>query len=251
MKKIAIFLFFVSSIFAKDVVVKSDFEVFFPLFGKIGEANASLNIKNEKYSIEIVANSFGVAKFMSSNKSELYISHGFVENGYLVPTYFKSLTKNSYKSRTKEYFFNHETKSVLMKKDSFEDDEERYSFEENLSFYPRNDLTTLYFNLKNMVNQNNFLYDKIKTAGAEKSQGDVEIFKISLQELADINKLFEQKDNRVIKVIINQKIFASAKGELYLNLDKDYVCKEAILKDVILFGDIRAKLVNFTLKENR
>jgi len=243
MKQIFLIFTLCSSIFAKQII--SNFEIFFPLFGKIGEANASLVIKDKSYEIEIVANSFGVAKFMSSEKFEKYVSRGFVENNLLVPNYFKSFSKNSYKSRTKEYFFNHDKKIISMKKESFRYEKLKSSSDENLTFYAKNDLTTLYFNLKNIVNRDKFLYETVKTAGAEKDDGNVEVFKISNQELKEIEQLFDKLEDRVIKVVINQKIFASDKGELYLNLDKNYICKEAILKDVVLFGDIKAKLVNF------
>jgi len=44
--------------------------------------------------------------------------------------------------------------------------------------------------------------------------------------------------------IINQKIFASDKGKLLLRVGDDGITKQAILKDVIFFGDMVAKKVD-------
>lgn len=44
-------------------------------------------------------------------------------------------------------------------------------------------------------------------------------------------------------VFINQPIFSSSRGELHLSLNERGYADRAVLKDVLLFGDIRARLV--------
>ena len=44
-------------------------------------------------------------------------------------------------------------------------------------------------------------------------------------------------------VFINQPIFSSSRGELHLSLNERGYADHAVLKDVLLFGDIRARLV--------
>ena len=46
-----------------------------------------------------------------------------------------------------------------------------------------------------------------------------------------------------LTVILNDRIFASAKGELLINLDSSGLCEKAILEDVLLFGDIVGKRI--------
>ena len=58
-------------------------------------------------------------------------------------------------------------------------------------------------------------------------------------------------NGHILVVIINQKIFSSKRGELYINLDDDGICTSAVLKDVIFFGDIRGKLVEKKVKEDK
>jgi hypothetical protein len=47
-------------------------------------------------------------------------------------------------------------------------------------------------------------------------------------------------EDRLVTVVVDQDIFESDRGELYVSLDSDYLAIEAMLKDVLLFGDIRA-----------
>jgi len=46
-----------------------------------------------------------------------------------------------------------------------------------------------------------------------------------------------------LKVILNDRIFASAQGELLINLGRDGLCDKAILEDVLFFGDVVGKRV--------
>ena len=47
-----------------------------------------------------------------------------------------------------------------------------------------------------------------------------------------------------MRVIINDDIFASEKGELLVNLRDDGIVQQAVLKDVLFFGDIRGEIVD-------
>jgi hypothetical protein len=44
-------------------------------------------------------------------------------------------------------------------------------------------------------------------------------------------------------VIIHQKIFASNRGELMLAIGKDGIVEKAVLKDLVMFGDLVAKRI--------
>jgi len=67
------------------------------------------------------------------------------------------------------------------------------------------------------------------------------------KKLNDLRSYLGKKAGHFLIVFINQKIFASKRGELYLDLNDDGICTKAVLKDVIFFGDIRGKLIS--LKE--
>ena len=45
-------------------------------------------------------------------------------------------------------------------------------------------------------------------------------------------------DGIFVKVVLNEPIFSSSKGELLIYLDSDGLAVKAVLEDVLLFGDI-------------
>jgi len=53
----------------------------------------------------------------------------------------------------------------------------------------------------------------------------------------------DKQASAIYVVFINQPIFSSSRGELHLSLNERGDADRAVLKDVLLFGDIRARLV--------
>ena len=103
-----------------------------------------------------------------------------------------------------------------------------------MKYYAKDDLLTLFFNIKKYLNDFSVKEDQVFYAvGANKKDGRVDIH---------IPKVQKQKKFKKILVTINQKIFASKKGELNLDLDDNGICQKAVLKDVIFFGDIRGEI---------
>jgi len=78
---------------------------------------------------------------------------------------------------------------------------------------------------------------KFYAVGANKTDGRIDVD--PLTNPSAVRAEFDWDDGHAMKVTINQKIFSSKKGELLLNLGDDGLCKQAVLKDVLLFGDIR------------
>lgn len=102
-----------------------------------------------------------------------------------------------------------------------------------------------FFNLKNKIPK----YEKekdyeLKAVGANKTKGQINIIIPNKK----IKELKTENSNHLI-AYINQKIFGSARGELFLSLNKEGFCNKAILKDVLLFGDIVGEMVEFNIKD--
>ena len=55
-----------------------------------------------------------------------------------------------------------------------------------------------------------------------------------------VKYLGQNGDEKEYLAILNEPIFASKDGALHVSLDADGLCSRAVLKDVLLFGDIRA-----------
>ena len=224
--------------------MSGDYDVRYGIFGKVGIAKTNLEIKDDRYHVKMVAKATGFAKFLSQGKVETYESRGYIKNDLLIPETFIKTRKNNHKFEKKEYVFDHKDKKVTVYATKIKDHKSKKSKSE-LNYYAKDDLLSLFFNLKILLG-NRLKTDgaiKLYAVGANKKDGRVDIYTPKNKELKSIKKLLKEDEN-IFVAIINQKIFSSNRGELYLNLNDDGICTKALLKDVIFFGDIRGKLTN-------
>lgn len=74
--------------------------------------------------------------------------------------------------------------------------------------------------------------------GGNKKDGRIDMVALDGLSLAEGQKKLGVTQGDVFKVIINDTIFSSEKGELIIQLDSEGICSKAILEDVLFFGDI-------------
>ena len=247
MKKIFIVL---GSLFCLSTVIQAetitaDYKVEFGIIGEIGIAKAKLVKNQSSYQIDVELKSTGIAKTLSGNRQEHHISKGHLENGEMVSDIYQVIKSHGSRMSNKVYSIDHTTKIVTKiykswKNKKLVDDEKSI-----MDFYSKDDLLTLYFNLDKKIldkaKSNNYTFDAV---GAEKQDGSVDVIIPTANELEEFKALLGVgEENWYARAIINQKIFASDKGELLLRIDKNGVTQKAVLKDLIFFGDIRAKKI--------
>ncbi|MCV6607875.1 MAG: DUF3108 domain-containing protein [Campylobacterales bacterium] len=232
-------LFLVSSLFSSTVTSK--FKVTFGFIGEIGNADAVLVIQDNKYKISVVAKSTGMAKLLSGNKQESYTSEGVVENGFFKPLIHKSIVNSNSKKVEDIYDFNYEKKQITKKRISLNKENNEEKIENSVEdFFTDNDVLTLFFNLGNYIDELKEKKSITRLAvGANKNDRIVYIEILNEKERESVQDLMKMtKENTYLKVVINQDIFSSDKGELLLSLDRELYCNKAVLKDVLFFGDI-------------
>jgi len=254
MKIVLLFCMFLLPLFSKDI--SATYRVSFGIFGQIGITKTSLHVEGRKYKIKVYAKSTGFASFISGGRKEWYESMGKIYDGKLVPDVYKKIVqkevhvgsafgnddKTVIKKYTLIYNFNHKTKTIIATKIKTEGDN-RSEHTEKVKFYTKNDLLSLFFNFKKIfpslkIEQHRILH----AVGANKDTGKIDLFPLKKDEFKRLMGGSLSGLN-FMKVILSDKIFASKKGELYLGLDKKGFCEKAVLKDVILFGDIRGELI--------
>lgn len=233
-------VFWVSMTEAKELHVR--YKVTFGIFGELGVSEARLETKGNRYTISIDAEATGIAKTLSQNRREKHISKGFVRRGiYHAQSYKIEITYGSKKS-TKEYVIDHKTKSVTKRKQRFKKGKLVSDSTQKLNFYSTDDLLTLYFNLPGYLKKNAKAGKyRFKAVGAEGQNGKVEIILPRPEERKAYLETLGEGDYRYLTAIIHQKIFNSDKGELMISIAKDGIAQKAVLKDLILFGDLVAK----------
>lgn len=258
MKKVILLIIFIFYIplFANDLKITANYTISYGIFSELGVAKTTLLIKDGKYHIQVRANATGLAGFLTKNRVETYESFGTVIDNKFIPDKFLKIKKDDEKTRIKEYIF--KDKKVLLtttnkgfkKVISSDLKTQNKSFKEKnqneLEYYAKEDILSLFFNLKDMlINFEEEKDYKLKAVGANKSKG---IINILVPKDKKLKELDTQNSIHLI-AYINQQIFGSQRGELLVSLDKNGFCNKAVLKDVLLFGDIVGTMKNIKIKE--
>jgi len=246
-----IFLIFFNNLLANNIDINKNYTISYGIFGKLGVANAKVTIdKQNNYIIKMVAKATGVSAFLSQHKQETYISKGKLINNKFVPNSFTKLVKNDVKTKQAYYTIDHKNKIVKLKNIKTKLNQNTNKWDKiqatkTLPYYAKNDILSLFFNLKYYIKEfkQGKEYD-LHAIGANKNNGIINVIVPTKPQFKDINKDLKTNQDTILKVFINQKIFSSKRGELLISLDKDGLCDIALLKDVLLFGDIKGKSIN-------
>ena len=238
-------LLFVVAILGYAESIKVTYDVEFGIFGKIGTAYATLEKNNAQktYKISLNAGTNGMIKSLSGDRREYFYSRGKIVGDLLVPElYTHEVRRNKngkIRTERKIFAFDHAKKSVHYTQYKGYDNDIKQTKNENLSYYARNDLLSLFFNFAKFDNGKASM--SLQAVGAKNENGRIDIMVPSGKDANALKK--ELKSNfKPYVVFINQKIFSSSSGELHLSLNEKGYANKAILKDVLLFGDITGTL---------
>ncbi len=235
-------LVFMSQMQAK--VLDVSYKVSFGILGEMGISDAHLETKGDLYTIEIKMKATGMAKMLSKNRKERHISKGHIVNGLYISDSYTVVKSYGKKHTEKRYTIDHKNKKV--KKEYLRTKDGKTEKDEHtiLDFYSENDLLTLYFNLPKMIKDLSKAGTyEFSAVGAERQKGIVQVRIPKASELQEYKKVLGEGDYWYMTAILYQKIFASNRGELMLAVGKDGVAQKAVLKDLILFGDLVAKRI--------
>jgi hypothetical protein len=79
--------------------------------------------------------------------------------------------------------------------------------------------------------------------GAEKQQGKVSIVVPNAKHRAVYEQALGKGKFDYLTAIVYQKLFQSNRGELMIAIGQDGIAEKAVLKDLILYGDLTAKRI--------
>ncbi len=246
--KRAIFLLIALSGLLLAETIHATYKIEYGIFGKMGVSDAYLTKKGGEYEIKMVAKATGLAKVLSGGRVEIYGSKGVIVDGKLLPTTFTKDIKRSGKRRIKIYTFDHVAKRVVFHEENYRDGKLKDKKDETLPYYAENDILSLYFNIRDIIGDCKMPFAKdLKAVGAEKRTGRVRVETVTGDGREKLKRSLGDEPC-YLKVTIYQKLFGSKGGELYLSLDREFIARKALLKDVIMFGDIRGKLTHLERK---
>lgn len=213
-------------------IQKATYEVSFGVLERIGLAEALFEIRDDQsYSIRIEAKTEGIAKILTNNRIEVYESHGMIQDGKLIPKKYVKIRQTDAKKGIKIYTFDHLNKKIVLENIHSDDWKEK-----PVDYYASEDILTLFFNLKHYPRKPE--YQSLYALGGDKKEGKIDVVFADKNDSLMMSEALQSKSGEFMKVIVNQPIFSSERGELYLNLSEDGLCEKALLKDVLFFGDI-------------
>ncbi len=254
MKHITLLLTLSFSLLAQNI--SATYDVTFSIFGKIGEAKISYAHQDNRYHIKADAGLTGEAASIGANRREVHESFGIIKEGVLIPELYKVVKSSDYyhhesyfvfypdAQKVEEHRINEDyTKSSHFDVKSFKIVSTPKTVHKNriktLKYFAQNDLESLFFNVQNLLLGMQLGDSKVVHAvGGSNKKGEILLTRPNGSKRDELIRLMPKHNNQLITVVINQNIFKSDKGELYISLDEDLLVKEAMLKDVVLFGDI-------------
>ena len=254
MRLIIIYFSLFTSLFALDITAK--YSVEYGIFGHVGTTQTRTFVDSDnRYKVDLHVQTVGLANFMSGGREEWFLSIGAVnEKGIFVPEVFEKIVKqrvssiNGFDSKwvdekvTQRYTFAHDTKIVMLEETKEHDATVIHKASKRADYYASDDILSLFLNFPKLLPSLDLKEPVVLYAiGANETDGRVDV--MPLPNASAIKEQFAWADGHMLKDIPNQEIFASERGELIINLGDDGLCKQGVLEDVILFGDIRGNRV--------
>ncbi|KIM09319.1 MAG: hypothetical protein KU28_01450 [Sulfurovum sp. PC08-66] len=242
-------LLLLSLLFVDAKNLTNGYDVYFSLFGRVASSDAKLYIDEEAstYAIEIYATSRGLANWVTGNAQERHTSMGRVVEGQLLPDHYIADQFDDTQHRINEYRFDYENRIVTKTSYTLQGKTQSGVSTSTLPYFPENDLTTLYFNLQKLIEKSDATEHRIPCAGSDDPQGII-LVKVE-NDTKDLRDSLEGKAGKKVRIVANQKLYGSDKGQLFLNVAEGYNVNAGILKNVTWFGDVVLKQTYFRTKE--
>ncbi|MDR2034907.1 MAG: DUF3108 domain-containing protein [Helicobacteraceae bacterium] len=206
----------------------------------MGESRATLKIDGDRYETHVSAKAKGMAAVFSGDREESFSSFGAVIDGKFVPEKYEHRYASGKKTAYTGVFFDHNNSQATQIKEKCE--EKQCKHESTMltgEKYAPDDILSLYHNVTRDFVASGAKSLEAKTIGSKKS-ARVEI--AEGKHLKTAKSLLGKDSENYLVVFLNQEIFSSSDGALYIKLDKDAIVTKAVLLDTLLFGDVIGEL---------
>jgi len=263
-KILFLFLLFTLGVYADTLYnYHAVYRVKLGILGHIGTINLTVKTDDKNYEINITGKTEGIAKIFGTERLDKHRSKGMIVDGYLLPLEYTKSRETFTTKRIKQYIFDHKNRVVFVHKikivkeksisaldiltgkslDDVEYTITKTQIRKKLERYSKNDLLTLFFNLRKMLNNDfsNVEYRKIYAVGTSKKDKYIKVYTPKNESLKEARALLGN-GGYILALDLNQKIFISNHGNLLLKIDDEGVCTKAVLKDIIFGGDVVMEL---------
>jgi len=237
-KYLLVALWMVTLLGANDKTI--NYKATFGIFGKVGHIANHIHTNGNHYQIDTTVTLAGMAKMIMGGQVEHYTSKGHIENGLMVTDSYEMVSTKGSKRTIKAYRIDHQKRRVIKEYTKIKNGKVVKHYRKDLHFYAKDDLLTLYFNMdKHIKNHADAHRFTLKAVGLEKQKGLVEITVAKGKEIQAYKKDLGRSANWYAKAQIVQKNFRKKKGDILLSVDSDGYIKNAVIKDILMYGDAK------------
>ncbi|MCD4667781.1 MAG: DUF3108 domain-containing protein [Sulfurimonas sp.] len=234
-KKLLIIISLSLSLFGYTSVKELRFESGISIYGQIGFVDVVLeeNFDKKTYRMEVVASSIGIARILSRDREETFVSEGKMENGVYLPTKFTKRTVKTNYERVATYTFDYSSFTVI-KTEVITKNEINTTFDFIIMEYVNTEKLVVEKSTEEIeLESNDFLslYLNLK-------KGNLKIGKISYVDKKEDDSLFLLND----KLIEVQKNHGDDKYNIVLYCDGESIFfQKAVSEGIFFYGDAYIK----------
>ncbi|MEA1920771.1 MAG: hypothetical protein U9N52_13090 [Campylobacterota bacterium] len=234
------------------------YDVTFSVFGKIGEADVTMERTDSTYLITIDSKTTGTAADLSNNRKEKYISQGSVIAGRLVPDVLTIERSTDDKLEFTSFLFDHNDHNISVEKAKVEKvtkssidlftlsvtrtKHDTFSASQKYNdFYTQNDIVSLFFNASHYLKEMHPGDEKtLQAVGVSTDNGEVAIAAPKQKQLHHMKKVMKgDHADQFVRVGVSKDYFEDENGALLVSLSPDTFPQEAMMESILMFGDIR------------
>jgi hypothetical protein len=234
------------------------YDVTFSVFGKIGEADVTMERSADEYLITIDAKTTGTAADLSGNRKEIYISQGAIVDGVLVPDVLTIQRSSKGNLEFTSFLFDHEEHNISVEKAQIKEVTEnsvdimslaikrtkydKFSSSQKYNdFYTKNDIVSLFFNASHYLKGMKSGDEKtLQAVGVSTENGEVAIASPKQPQLQHMQKIMKSDAvDQYVRVGVSKEYFENDDGALLVSLSPDTFPQEAMMEGILMFGDIR------------
>lgn len=228
-----------SSIMAADSF-EVRYGVSFWFFGQIGVTTLHLQRNATDYKIEAHARLQGIAAAIAHHHTEYHVSEGQIgADGRLIPRQYRVYKTLDHYRNHRSYRFDYRLKRItqaFMQERNVtshhfdprrlgmtkQQETQHKTWQRIESFWAEDDLLTLYFNGRSAL-RGLRLAQTVSLHAVGARHGDVRV---------------RRTGRFTFDVLLDQEIFKTKDGKLFVQSDENFYVEKAIIKDVVLFGDL-------------
>ncbi len=241
LRLIVILIFSIATLNAKTIYI--NYSVEFGIVGEVAKIEATLTTNKQKYILDSNVSVLGyIANKVTGNLRERHTSKGHIENGLLVTDRYEMIEFYGKYKRITVYTANHKNKTVTRHIRKWKTGKKVIDTKRVLNYYGSEDMIVLFLNLPQYIeDKHKSRTYKFSAIGIDHKKGRRDVIIPAPKLLKKIKVLTgkEGKDDWYSRVVLYRKVYHSEKGELDIRIGKEGIVEQAVLKDLIFFGDIR------------